>query len=340
MDDNNEQEKSIGDYNEEEFDPTKEAFFSDLLEMEDEISNEAYELVEHALSLLASNYYDDAIEILKQAIGLYEQINSMEEVEAINQKIAEIYLIKEQQFTETREEEEQAEIIPEEEEIVEELQKIIEEGETREQLPDYTVEQLIEEANQLVEIEEFDEALERYNEGLKIYISLNDVNKIEEVKSLIEKCEIAKSEFLQKVPKEKVISDVIKQEEEILREKEIQEQRVKEFEERKKKEKQISEQAYDFMEQGSEFIKNKQFTEGIEFYEKAVNLFSEINWVNDVQKINAIISKLRKEKEIFEKEIEKDKEKKLEEFRKKVEHEALLREKKEEQKRQEEIARL
>ncbi|MHA1293527.1 MAG: hypothetical protein ACTSQJ_12790, partial [Promethearchaeota archaeon] len=243
-------------------------------------------------------------------------------------------------FTETREEEEQAEIIPEEEEIVEELQKIIEEGETREQLPDYTVEQLIEEANQLVEIEEFDEALERYNEGLKIYISLNDVNKIEEVKSLIEKCEIAKSEFLQKVPKEKVISDVIKQEEEILREKEIQEQRVKEFEERKKKEKQISEQAYDFMEQGSEFIKNKQFTEGIEFYEKAVNLFSEINWVNDVQKINAIISKLRKEKEIFEKEIEKDKEKKLEEFRKKVEHEALLREKKEEQKRQEEIARL
>ncbi|MHA1294681.1 MAG: hypothetical protein ACTSQJ_18750, partial [Promethearchaeota archaeon] len=87
MDDNNEQEKSIGDYNEEEFDPTKEAFFSDLLEMEDEISNEAYELVEHALSLLASNYYDDAIEILKQAIGLYEQINSMEEVEAINQKI-------------------------------------------------------------------------------------------------------------------------------------------------------------------------------------------------------------------------------------------------------------
>ena len=81
-------------------DPTKEAFFSDMSEMEGEIAEEAYELVEHALSLIDSQYYDDAIEILRQAIGLYSQINKEEEITAIRNKISELYILKEQAFRE------------------------------------------------------------------------------------------------------------------------------------------------------------------------------------------------------------------------------------------------
>ena len=74
------------DRNQNDKDPTKEAFFQDLMEMEEDISDEAYELVEHALSLIDSKYYDDAIEVLRQAIGLYSQINAEEEIQAINKK--------------------------------------------------------------------------------------------------------------------------------------------------------------------------------------------------------------------------------------------------------------
>ncbi|MCP4761215.1 MAG: hypothetical protein GY870_05505, partial [archaeon] len=96
MDDNNEKfdiddnigEEDNGDFDENGFDPTKEAFFSDLMEFEEEIASEGYELVEHALSLINSRYFDDAIEVLRQAIGSYAQIKREAEIEAINQKIS------------------------------------------------------------------------------------------------------------------------------------------------------------------------------------------------------------------------------------------------------------
>ncbi|MHA1756823.1 MAG: hypothetical protein ACTSVV_08645, partial [Promethearchaeota archaeon] len=137
------------DFNEEEFDPTKEAFFSDLNNMEEEIASEAYELVEHALGLLNDGYYDDSIEVLRQAAGLYAQINKSAEVEAINNKISEIYLLKEKSFSE--------QFVSEE--LIEE--KSIE----------YNAEDLIEEALQLADIDEYDEALERLEEAYRIYES-------------------------------------------------------------------------------------------------------------------------------------------------------------------------
>ena len=47
-------EESVDDFDENGFDPTKEAFFSDLMEGEEEIASEGYELVEHAISLINS----------------------------------------------------------------------------------------------------------------------------------------------------------------------------------------------------------------------------------------------------------------------------------------------
>ena len=82
-------------------DPTKEAFFSDMGNMEEEIAAEAIELVTHALSLIDARFFDDSIEILRQAIGLYSQINKIAEVDALNKKISEIYLLKEQSFRES-----------------------------------------------------------------------------------------------------------------------------------------------------------------------------------------------------------------------------------------------
>ena len=65
-------------------------------EQEQEIASEALELVKHGLSLLESQFYDDSIEILRQAIGLYAQINRVSEIEALNGKISEIYLVSDE----------------------------------------------------------------------------------------------------------------------------------------------------------------------------------------------------------------------------------------------------
>ncbi len=86
------------DFNVKDPDPTREAFFSDMGNIENEIASEAIELVKHALSLLESQFYDDSIEIFRQAIGLYTQINKESEVEAIKGKISEIYLLREENF--------------------------------------------------------------------------------------------------------------------------------------------------------------------------------------------------------------------------------------------------
>jgi len=110
------------DFNENDPDPTKEAFFSDMGDIENEIASEALDLVKHALSLVESQFYDDSIEIFRQAIGLYTQINKDSEVEMINGKISEIYLLREENFKKRELETEdvfeniQGEIIPEQDE--------------------------------------------------------------------------------------------------------------------------------------------------------------------------------------------------------------------------------
>jgi len=69
---------------------------------EEEIAREAYELVKEALSLIQDDlifkqdyYYDRAIEALRDAIGLYSQINRFAEIKALNEKISELYNLKE-----------------------------------------------------------------------------------------------------------------------------------------------------------------------------------------------------------------------------------------------------
>jgi len=93
-----------GEENPHDYDPTREAFFSDMGEIEEEIATEAYQVVEHALSLIQSEYFDDAIEFLRQAIGLYQQIDRNAEVDALLNKISDVHVMKEKAFIEQEKE--------------------------------------------------------------------------------------------------------------------------------------------------------------------------------------------------------------------------------------------
>ncbi len=153
MDKRDEQKDNNQKFNDTNPDPTKVAFFSDMGNMEEEIASEAIELVTHALSLIEARFYDDSIEILRQAIGLYDQISRIAEVDALNNKISEIYLLKEQSFRESE---------LETDTIIENSQEKVLLEQNEEELYNQA-DSLIVEALQLVTNEKFDEALDNYS---------------------------------------------------------------------------------------------------------------------------------------------------------------------------------
>ncbi|MCK4687390.1 MAG: hypothetical protein KAT66_04625, partial [Candidatus Lokiarchaeota archaeon] len=324
MDEDNNEE-----FDENGFDPTKEAFFTDLIEMEDELASEAYELVEHALNLIASKYYDDGIETLRQAIGLYSQINREEEVKAINDKISEIYILKEREFRdiEAKPEEEIAELeIPKftEEFAVSNISQEIEKEQVEVDRSG-EAESVISEAQELVKMEDFEGALDKYDEAINIFEEINIPDQVERVYKLIEDCYNKKAEFLRRIKKEVVVEETKTEVEESPKMEEIQkEAKITSYLESKKREEELSTQAYDLLGQGAELAKKRQYDKALELYEEGFNLFNELNWNYEVKKVQATIAQLEEEKDLYLKELDRIKLKREKEFKLKTKQDVLL----------------
>ena len=286
------------EFDEEGFDPTKEAFFADMMDVEEEIASEAYELVEHAINLIGSQYNDDGIEVLRQAIGLYTQINKGEEIKAINEKIAEVYVLKETAFREIEAEPEKEFEVGEEPELIEEVDikeeiKVIEETEIE---PDLIrkADHLIVEAHQLAKTNKFEEALDKYDEAEKILERFDKSDEIERLYSLIEDCYNKKAEFLRSVKKEEPKGVV--ELETPLREEQLQEKKLKQFLEAKNREEEISSKAYEILDQAVEMAKIQKYDQAIVLYGEGVRLFKELNWTYEAKRIRDTIEQLEKEK--------------------------------------------
>lgn len=312
--DNRDEEKDYNpEFNDNNPDPTKVAFFSDMGNMEEEIASEAIELVTHALSLIETRFYDDSIEILRQAIGLYDQINKIAEVDALNNKISEIYLLKEQSFKESE---------LETETIIEDSQEEVLLEENEDELYNQA-DSLIVEALQLVTNEKFDEALDKYDVAIKILQKLSKELELKKLNELIEDCFNKKAEFV-RIHKKASTGEIITLEQDSegsLSKLEIKAQRVKAFEEFKRKENQISNQAYELIGKATELKNIRQYDEAIRLYNEGLALFQEINWNNEVKKIKNMIEQVEKEKERFLGEVQKIKaeEERAEEIKKQKE---------------------
>ena len=276
------------------YDPTKEAFFSDMMDMEEEIASEAYDLVEHAVNLIGSQYFDDAIEILRQAIGLYTQINRSEEIKAINDKISEVYILKEKAFREEEIEEIKAEV----------EEKVSEEPKIEVDLIS-SADKLIVEAHELANVNKFEEALDKYDEAEKILEDLNKAEDIERLYLLIEECYNKKAEFLRQVKKEEL--EIETEVEVVPSEDQLKEQKLEQFLEAKKREEEISTRAYEILDQAVELTKIHGYDRAIKLYSEGLSLFEELNWSYEVKRIQDTIGQIEKEKLRYFKEVEKEK---------------------------------
>ncbi|MFX1388984.1 MAG: hypothetical protein ACFE9Z_02845 [Promethearchaeota archaeon] len=279
-------------FDDEELDLTKDAFFADLMDMEEEIANEAYELVEHAMNLVNSKYYNDSVEILRQAIGLYTQINREEEIKAINEKISEIYILKETTFMEVESAPEEEPQIIEETEVIEEVEEK-EEADFESDMLKQT-DQLIVKAHQLVNENKFEEALDKYDQAEKILEKLGKPEEIERLYLLIEECYNKKADHLRSVKKEepeKALEAKLS-----IGKDTIKEEKLKQFLESKKREEEISAKAYEVLDKAVEMTKRKDYDQAIKFYKEGVNLFEQINWSYEAKRIRDTIDELEKEK--------------------------------------------
>jgi len=310
--DERKEEDSEKDFDENGFDPTKEAFFTDLIEMEEEVATEAFELVEHALHLVKTKYFEDSIEILRQAIGLYSQINRPDEIKAINEKISEVYLLKEQVFREKESEIEKDVVKVVEKEEVEfseesEGSNIEIESIKEEIKPDFLAraEQLIKDGNILLETNKFEEALDKYDESVEIFEEVNNTKGVDRVFQLIEECYTKKAEFLQNIKKVSTsIEGEKEQEQKELTDEELKEEKLYQYLISKKKEEEISSKAYDILGKAAELANTKQFDESLQKYMEGVKLFEELNWTYEVKKIQDTINQLENEKLAFLKKFE------------------------------------
>lgn len=314
-------EKNNEEFNNKELKQPKDDLFADLIEMEDEITTEAIELVEHALSLVDSKFFDDAIEILRKAITLYSEIGKSDEIDTINQRISEIYILKEQAFREAEFEpikiqEELGTQYIDEEQLIEKIKEDLSQ----------TAEKLIEEANKLVEIDEFDEAIEKYDEVVKIFQKEKKESEIEKIYELIDKCYDAKAEFLKrpKVDLEKQetskmdepakLKDELKEKEKAKRIAEIEKNKQEEEDFRRKisymtTEAEKMEREYELNIKKGNFDLEPPFNKIIEIYKNIQSMLLEREWKEQANiyfnQIKLIKQKLDKDKRLREVEARK-----------------------------------
>ncbi len=275
-------------------DPTKEAFFSDLLEMEEDIAAEGYEVVVHAINLINSQYYDDAIEMLRQAIGIYSQIDRTSEISAIEQKISEIYLLKEQSFIEHQVKATESEPTGEKIDVPAE-EMLNDEEQLKISSLSEVAQKLIKEAQELEEIEEFDDAIEKYDEALNIYNDISDNDRISELELLIGNCYLKKEAFLKRSETiqtiDEPISEPVIQSTADLQVKSISEE---DSDIAKKKERHLSDLAYKLAIKASQKATEQDYESAIELYEEASILFSQLNWEHEIIKIENALNEINR----------------------------------------------
>lgn len=208
-------------------------------------------------------------------------------------------------------------------------------------------------ASELAKTKDYEEALNLYNEAVELLREINWTDQIQTIQKTINQLEIEKIHYFQGLEKQKAREEKQRKldakqaaalEEQVRKEKEMEEQRIAQYKEKKEKEERISNQAYLLMEKASELVKAYEFDKALEIYNESLELFKEINWTHEIQTTQKTISRVRREKEQYFKGLEEKRAREERERRLKEELDAKLEEKarkikeKEERERAEKLA--
>jgi hypothetical protein len=190
---------------------------------------------------------------------------------------------------------------------------------------------LMDQAKRELNQDNFDEAIELYKQGEKIFSEINWSEGLKMIQDSILVIKRKKQEFklrekaLKKEEAEKLILEG-QLEERMAKIKDLKTLELKQKREellkitqQKAREKEDSEKAYDLLEQGTILLNRKKFSEAYEKYNNAREIFKQIEWYQEVSRINNdLLFKLNKEERKYERLKEHEKKKLKEE--KELEH--------------------
>ncbi|MFX1477845.1 MAG: hypothetical protein ACFFCI_06910, partial [Promethearchaeota archaeon] len=255
--------------------------------------------IEESMKLL------NTIQFYKQKFENFEKIRKLE-LEKVRKRKEEI-LLQQRLIEQARKKQEEA------------IKKRVEDIQTRsDEVIEFDTEknkafELTEQAKEELDHNNFQRAIELYKEGEKIFSKIGwqeGINMVQDSITMIERKE--KSLRLQqeamKRRKQKEATLEAQLEEKFVQAEELrkhlQEEKRREFlkiQSEKQWEKEISDQAYNILEQGTALLDKKRFKEAYEKYIEARKLFSKISWKREVSRINNdLLFKLRRERKMYE----------------------------------------
>jgi len=276
--------------------------FEEKRKFSKEKEEEAFKYLDNGKKYLEQKRYDEAIADFNRAITILEQIGWNDYVPKIKQTIQDIISqksIEESKLTKT----------PAAEKATEEL-KIDDRKQVwiQNQALNYIVE-----AQNYASRLDFNKALNRYNQAIELLIRIGWNDQINQVRELIKELQKQKqiSEFnmqkqlinkIQQDSQERKIMQQIadkKRMEEIERENAIKQQKLKEFEEKKKKENEFYNKALSLIEEAGKIKRStiNDYDLIIEKYQQAKDFLSNISWALESRIVQEMIQNLKEEKE-------------------------------------------
>lgn len=156
---------------------------------------------------------------------------------------------------------------------------------------------LINVGNELINMNKFLEGVENYSQAITMLKSKGGFEReVEKIEKLLEDTYLRYDLYLQSVERR------ADEEEKIQFEKK---ESLAKFETQKKKEEEISSQAYDHLGEGSELVSSNKFEQGLENYKSAIKFFRELNWESEVSRVLQLIKELNQKKTAYLKKYQK-----------------------------------
>jgi len=316
----------------------KLASFTKKNEEIEEKSKLAYDYLGNGSDFGQSNQFDKAIEKYMQAKNIFQEIGWTSEVPKVEQLIKEL---NEKKNVFLKIQEKRLKIIKKKKKITEKEQEIISQhGEflqksedvkktklniyqqKKQKEKDLSMEayDLLGEASELIQSNEFEKALKIYNQVIKLFNEINWQSEIPKIQQFIKDLEEKQKKFMklqqEQLKKQEVSKEIFEKSQEfLLKQQELKkyvenakDTKSKAYQQKKQKEKDLSIEAYDLLGEASELEEENQFDEALENYLLATEIFKEIGWHSEVPKIQELIKKLKMKKNKYLKLLLKEKE--------------------------------
>ncbi|TFG19464.1 MAG: hypothetical protein EU529_16305, partial [Promethearchaeota archaeon] len=277
---------------------------------EEEMQNKAFACIDEAKKFEKDKNSNEAITNYQKAIYLLNSLGWTQQTESLQAKVNK--LKKEKGITQAQPQVDTPSL--EKEPIVQpplpqaeldlKTQKLLEleEKKKKEQEIQNKAFACIDEAKKFEKEKNFNEAITNYQKAIYLLNSLGWTQQTESIQAIVESLQKEK-EIIQPQPQvdkasleeEPIVQPAISQSE-----LELKTQRLLELEERKKKEQEMQNQAFAYIDEAKKFEKDKNFNEAITNYQNAIESLNSLGWTQQTESIKVIVEMLKKEKEIIQ----------------------------------------